>query len=126
MAACRSQFENDLVQAQTNEYDTSVAALYAWDLRYVTLAVGIAAGAVIANQQFETTGYAPDRTSAAPSLAFVTNLTADAPTFVRLDARAATEPVQVQTAVDAESDLDILLALRATLLFGLYLGTSSR
>ena len=121
LAGCRAQLENALVSTRSSEFDASVVALYAWDLKYVTLAPGLGLGVNVAHQRFDTAGRAPSRTSTAPYLAFVANLTVDlfGRTFARLDARVASELARVRSG--ASERLDVLLSLRAALLFGVYL-----
>jgi hypothetical protein len=126
LATCRMQSRNDLVRARTDEYDASLAGLYTWDFQRLSFASGIAAGAAIAHQRFETTGLAPSRTSTSPYMGVVADLTLDlsGPMFVRLDLRATTQLVHREVPQLEDTELDVMLALRGALLMGFYLGSA--
>jgi hypothetical protein len=63
--ACRGSFTNPTLSAVTDEADLEVRLAHAWDLPIVSLDVGVAAGAALLSQRFDTRGEAADRTSAA-------------------------------------------------------------
>jgi hypothetical protein len=123
LGTCQMEHQNDLLRTHTTEYDASLAGQYVWDFPRLSFAAGLAAGAAIAHQRFETQGSAPNRTSTAPYLAVITNLTVDlhGPIFLRLEARAATEFTTVQERTSVDAKVDVALALRAALLIGVYL-----
>jgi hypothetical protein len=128
LGACRSTFENEYVQASTAEYEASVAGMYAWDLPQVTFATGLGLGASLAHQRFGTQGHAPSRTSLAPLLALVVDVTLalHGPLFARFDGRAVSQLTTYETQGTAERELDVTFALRGSLLVGIYLGQASR
>ncbi len=128
LGTCRMDASNALVHARTYEYDGSITGMYTWDLPHLSIASGFAAGATIAHQIFETRGSAPSRTSTAPYVALALDLTMDlhGPWFLRLHTRTATELTQLQQESGLPRELRVLLALRASLLVGMYLGAGSR
>jgi hypothetical protein len=126
--ACRSTFANERIEASTAEYEASLAGLYAFDLPRVTLAAGLGLGAALAHQRFETEGHAPSRTSLAPLLAGVVDITLalHGPLFVRFDGRAVSQLTTYERSGTAGQQLDVTFALRGALLVGMYLGQASR
>jgi hypothetical protein len=63
--ACRGSLANQTLSADTDEADLELRLAHAWDLPLVTLDLGVAAGAALLRQRFDTRGQADDRTSAA-------------------------------------------------------------
>jgi hypothetical protein len=124
LGACGTQTSNDLVRAQTYAYDLSLSGMYTWDLPYVSVGTGLAAGILILHQSFETRGSAPDRASTAPYVGLLAELTValHGPWFLRLNARGATELANIQAVSGMPEETRVLFALRASLLVGVYLG----
>ena len=123
LGACSLHTSNDFVRAHAYAYDGSLSGSYTWDTKHVSVGAGLAAGLSIVHQSFETRGSAPDRTSTAPYLALLTDLTISlhGPWFLRIHARAATELARIQEMSGMPSETRVLLALRAALLVGTYL-----
>lgn len=119
---CRSGSENAAVSATTDEYDTSVTALRAWDTPWVTLAVGLGAGVELSHQSFETAGVAPSRTTWIPYglAAFDATFTVARAWYLTAGVRAETYFMSLQeTSHDAPST-EVAFAVRGTLGAGLY------
>lgn len=62
---CASTFENRSLQATARELGAELRVSHAWDIPFVTFDVGFSVGAAWLHQEFETTGAAPTRDSAA-------------------------------------------------------------
>ena len=65
---CRSGFDNFGLTATVDQYDLEVAAAHVWDLRLVSLELGLTAGTALLAQRFRTAGVAPRRLSSALQL----------------------------------------------------------
>jgi caspase domain-containing protein len=65
---CRSGFANPGIRSSVDQYDLELSAAHVWDLRFVSLELGLTAGGALLVQQFHTSGIAPRRTSAALQL----------------------------------------------------------
>ncbi len=65
---CRSSFANPGIHASVDQYDLELSAAHVWDLRLVSLELGLTAGGALLVQRFGTSGVAPRRTSAALQL----------------------------------------------------------
>ena len=76
-AGCHSSFANEVVQASVNEIGGELRALHGWDLPVVSVELGLAAGAWLLHQTFETRGVAPSRATPAGSLGLLLGLRAD-------------------------------------------------
>lgn len=122
LGACRSGFENRIVEATTDELVATATALHAWDLRAATLALGLGAGASLTHQQFETRGDAPDRTSVWPFVLVRANATVDVTSgvFASADVDAETHLLKVQEGSRGASELQAGVAARATVFGGMY------
>jgi hypothetical protein len=68
LGACRARDDRLFLEAVADNFEAQVRASLEWDLRPVTLGVGVNAGAAFLHQQFETTGVAPSRWSAGGTL----------------------------------------------------------
>jgi hypothetical protein len=77
LSACRSEFANAALSAYVDEVGGDVRASHAWDLPVVTVDLGVALGASIFRQVFDTEGVAPTRVTAAPSISASGGLSAD-------------------------------------------------
>jgi len=74
-AWCRSSFANPGIQATIDQYDLELAAAHVWDLRVVSLEVGVTAGGSLLVQRFRTQGVAPRRATAALQLSPTVGIT---------------------------------------------------
>ncbi len=72
---CRSQFTNPGIRAWLDQYDLEVNAAHVWDLRVVSLEIGLTAGGALLVQRFRTQGYAPPRRTAALQLSPTAGIT---------------------------------------------------
>jgi Caspase domain len=86
LGACRGSFDNETLSATTDEIDVEIELAHAWDLPVVTVDVGVAAGAALLRQAFDTRGQADDRTTGAGH--FSAGLGLAAPLFAGLFATA--------------------------------------
>jgi hypothetical protein len=122
LGACRSGSENAVVRATTDELDVSVAALRAWDLPWVTLALGLGAGAGVFFQRFETAGRAPSRDTVAPFGLAVGSATLDVggPWFVSADVRAETYFLRLQEDTRSAASTDVAFTVQGTATAGLH------
>ena len=77
LAWCRSGFEQPGLVATTDEVDLELSAAHAWDLRAVSVEVGLAVGGTLFRQAFRTAGRAPPRTTAALQLSPSVTLSRD-------------------------------------------------
>ena len=68
LGACRSVFDNDVLEARADELGLDVSAAHVWDFSAVSLSFGGAAGASWLRQRFDTKGRAPGRDSLGLSL----------------------------------------------------------
>ena len=76
-AWCRSDFANPGISAAVDQYDLEISATHVWDLRVVSLEVGLTAGGALLVQRFHTSGVAPRRSTAALQLSPVAGITRD-------------------------------------------------
>lgn len=65
IAGCRGGFRNDTLDATTEALSFELRVAKVWDLRWVSFDLGIAAGAELLRERFESRGMAPPRSSAA-------------------------------------------------------------
>ena len=65
---CRSGFSNPGISATVDEYDFELSAAHVWDLRVISLEIGVTAGGSFLHQRFHTNGIAAPRTTAALQL----------------------------------------------------------
>ena len=63
VAYCSSGFENELLSADTSDWDVMLHSELTWDLPVVSLSLGVDAGVAVLHQSFETQGLAPSRTT---------------------------------------------------------------
>jgi hypothetical protein len=79
IGACRSTFQNDVLEARADEFGLDLTAAHVWDFSALSVSFGGLAGASWLRQRFETPGRAPARDSWALSagalLAASTDLT---------------------------------------------------
>ena len=65
LTVCRSGYSNDYVDSHTDAADAELRVTHAWDLPWITVDLGVAAGAGLLRQTFTTRGEAPDNLSGA-------------------------------------------------------------
>jgi hypothetical protein len=65
---CRGGFANPGIRATLDQYDAELSAAHVWDLRVVSLEVGVTVGGSLLVQRFRTQGIAPRRSTAALQL----------------------------------------------------------
>ncbi|MBA3396424.1 MAG: caspase family protein [Deltaproteobacteria bacterium] len=65
VVGCRGEFSNRTLDATTDALALDLRVAKAWDLRGVTIDLGVTAGGEVLQQRFVTLGVAPTRTSAA-------------------------------------------------------------
>ncbi len=119
---CRSSSENAVLSATTDELDATVAALHAWDLSWVSLAVGLGGGAGLFLQRFETDGSAPSRSTAAPLVFAIGSATFDVAKswFIGVDARAETYFMSVKETSRAPDTVEVAFTVHGTVTTGLH------
>jgi hypothetical protein len=74
---CASSFSNSFVEVTTQEIELALRAARIFDFPYVSLHLGLGAGAAFLRQGFKTTGAAPDRWTAAGLVSTNVALTVD-------------------------------------------------
>jgi hypothetical protein len=102
---CRGGFANSGIDATLDEYDFELAAAHVWDLRIVSLQVGVTAGGSLLVQRFHTLGYAPRRSTAALQLSPFVGAIGDVTqgTYVFLNVMGATYLFRDEDAQGRES-----------------------
>ncbi len=76
---CRAGFENQTLTASISQLDLSARLAHAWDFPWITLDLGVSAGATLLLQTFDTRGAAPPRASFAANIGLGPALTLDLP-----------------------------------------------
>jgi caspase domain-containing protein len=67
-SACRSGYQNNAVTSTADDLNLQIEGAHVWDLRAVSLQIGLAAGPSLLLQRFETQGEAPAREALAGTL----------------------------------------------------------
>lgn len=65
IAGCRGGFRNATLEATTEAFSLELRVAKVWDLRWISVDLGVAGGAELLRERFETRGMAPPRTSGA-------------------------------------------------------------
>jgi hypothetical protein len=65
VSLCAASFSNPSLEVTTEEIELALKAVHTFSFPYVSLSLGIGAGAAFFHQSFVTTGRAPDRWTAA-------------------------------------------------------------
>jgi hypothetical protein len=68
LSACRGGFDNAMLTSTTDELNFQIEGAHVWDLRSVSLQLGLALGPSLLFQSFDTRGTAPDRRALAGTL----------------------------------------------------------
>lgn len=117
---CLGGFANELVRASSDEAGVDVKLSHAWDLPAVTLDLGVAGGASLLRQSFESRGLAPPRTSAAGVLGVHVGATFDLTAGFYLSAELGAQTyLYRQREVPDRQSLRPSLALRQSLGLGM-------
>ncbi|MEY4508019.1 MAG: hypothetical protein RLZZ450_141 [Pseudomonadota bacterium] len=118
----RGTLTNQRVRSTSTAYEASLTASHPWDVRWVTLALGLGAGVLLNRQEFETQGSAPSRTSTEPFAFVLASVTHELTTrmFLRLEARALCHFARVQERATSAPNLDVAIRGRGTLLLGAF------
>lgn len=115
---CRSDFENDYLEATQDEFGGMLDAAYVIDVPYVSFALGLGAGGGVFRQTFDTRGVAPDRLTAYGRIAVRGDIQIDLGAGFYGDLGAAAETYLFQVLDDdGESGVTAAFAFRPT--FGL-------
>jgi hypothetical protein len=109
-------FDNETLTASTWEMDAQLRASHAFDLPYVSLALGLSAGASLFHQRFDTRGDAPDRWTGAGYLAADLSASYQLPSgwMVSVGVEMQTYLLQLEQASGVEAEF----AVRPVLAFG--------
>ncbi len=121
LGACTSEFENQAVDARTDEYSVSVGATRTWDVARFSVFAGAGLGAVLVHQRFETYGHAPSRLSLSP-LAFLSvggTYSVARRVYVGLDVRLEGHLADFQRTSFAKSELRVSAAVRGSSVVGM-------
>ncbi|HET7825490.1 MAG TPA: caspase family protein [Anaeromyxobacter sp.] len=74
---CRSGFRQPGLSATADAFDVELTAAHVWDLRALSIEVGLTVGGAVFHQAFRTAGSAPPRTTAALQLSPTAGVTHD-------------------------------------------------
>ncbi len=122
---CHGGFDNARVAAGSTAMDLELQMLRLWDpawARDLALELGLAGGAALWSQRFDTRGDAPARQTVAPFLGIVAGVGVDLGAGVQLTAQAGAEThfMRVQTQEWREPESEVGFALRSTLQLAKY------
>jgi hypothetical protein len=117
LGACRSEFVEGGLTAETEAYDLELGATHAWDLPGVSLELGLAVGGALLRQRFRTSGVAPARTTAALQLSPVAAVSRDVGRrgYLFLSLSPATYLYRLEDSDDGTTSLRPSFALRLAL-----------
>ncbi|HTV23202.1 MAG TPA: caspase family protein [Polyangiaceae bacterium] len=117
LGACRSHFDNAVLEANADEFAFDLSAARVFDFPLVSLSVGVSAGASWLRQSFDTAGRAPARNSLAGSVALLLGAAHDLSHGYYLLAELAGQlyVFERQPLGEAGSELGATFALRPTL-----------
>ena len=120
VAWCRSSFTNVDLTSTIDQYDVELALTHVWDLRAISIELGLTIGGALLHQTFHTTGEAPSRTTGAlqltPSLIFSHDL--GAKTYLYLGIAGATYLFKSEDTTTTADSFGPSFALRVALGFG--------
>jgi hypothetical protein len=114
LAFCQGRSERGGLRATAEAWDLEVGATHAWDLRGVSVEVGLVAGAALLEQRFRTGGVAPPRTTAALQLSPLASASRDLGrrSYAFVSVAAATYLFRVQDSGDGTTSFGPSFALR--------------
>ena len=120
VAGCQNGFDNAVLHAATRDVDSSLAALHVWDLPWLSLGLGLGAGAAYFDQSFVSVGLAPSRQELSPFVLVTGAATLElgAGFFCGLDVRAETHWLNLQAQSRGARELSAAFAVRGALLLG--------
>jgi hypothetical protein len=121
LGACTSSFENEVLEARTNEYVSTLGTARTWDLSGMSLVAGLGVGATLTHQSFDTRSDAPTRVSLAPLgyLAAGTVHPLGHRTYLGLDLRLEGHIIQFQRSAVDDSELRAVAAVRGSTVIGM-------
>ena len=114
LGACWSSFSEGGLSATTEAWDLEVGATHAWDLRGVSVELGMTVGGAVLRQTFRTAGVAPARTSAALQLSPVAAVSRDLGprAYLFVSAAAATYFFRLEDSADGTTSVEPSFAMR--------------
>ncbi|HTU57394.1 MAG TPA: caspase family protein, partial [Polyangiales bacterium] len=121
LSACRSTFDNQIVEGATNAYDLALRFAHAWDFSALALEVGLGGGLSLFTQAFETRGRAPGLHTLAPFLALAASAVLDtgwSGAYLRVDLAAETHFIYLRDDALHPASYGAYFALRPTLGIG--------
>lgn len=120
VTACRSGFDNGVLEATASDVALTLYGMRAFDFDAVTLSLGVGAGLDVLHQSFDSPGRAPDRTALAPlvGIAAGATLPLGGGWLAELDVWGETYFLSVQDADAAEASRRAVWSARSALLFG--------
>jgi hypothetical protein len=121
-SGCAGAFANHVLSAATTAWDVELTVLRAWDMRWLSLGLGLGGGATFWNQRFSTRGDAPSRSSASPFFAVSAGVGRDLGGGFKLalDVAAETHFLRLQHRDWEAPRTTVGFALRPTLRLGKY------
>lgn len=119
-SGCGSGFDNAVVSADSTATDLELEVAHLWDLdwaRGLSVELGLALGASLWSQHFDSSGDAPSRQSVSPFSAIVVGAGFDLGAGVQLGAQVAAEThfLRIQTKEWLEPSSRVGFAVRSTL-----------
>ncbi len=122
LSVCFSGFENEYLRADANEYALELKAARTWDWPLVSLEAGLAAGASLLEQTFDTEGNAHARRNLAASIAASAGATAElsAALYLLLEAGLQSYALRLTRGNPASTAWEVALALRSYAGLGWY------
>ena len=120
VAWCRTGYTNDGLAATTDQFDVELQASHVWDLRPLSIEVGLTVGVALLNQSFQTSGEAPSRTTAALQLTPAVALSRDlgSRTYLYLTVAGATYLFKNESTTTGTTDFGPSFAVRLAIGFG--------
>lgn len=120
VAWCQSSSTNSDLSSTVNQFDVELALSHVWDLRAVSIELGLVFGGALLHQSFRTPGDAPARTTAALQLSPVLTFTHElgTRTYLLASVAAATYLLNKEDSATGTSSFGPSFALRAAIGFG--------
>jgi hypothetical protein len=117
LAYCRGGFSGPGIRATVDQVDLELSATRVWDLRAISIQLGLTAGGSLLVQTFRTQGVAPRRTTAAVQLSPMVGLTHDVGNraYLFLTGSASTYLFRTESSRTSESTFGPSFALRTEL-----------